>query len=396
MTDSIRPHAAPAGQNVPRPLGGPFFTVPVALLSILVVIALYYIGKRLIFGIGAVAAVNPGYPWGIWIAFDIVVGTAFGCGGYAMALLTYVFNQGKYHPLMRPAVLGGLFGYTLAGAAVMIDMGRYVNAVNLFLPWYANPNSLMLETGLCITFYFMVLWVEFSPTVLERLEPRFPVLNIVRRFVQKYMFVFAALGILLPTMHQSTLGTLLVVNESRLSHLWWTELLPLLYLVSAVAMGYAVVMFEATIVTRAFHLKSELPLLGALSKFAMWLTVAFLAIRFGALALEGSLELAFAPGLDALMFWIENGLCLWAVALLATERGRHSERGVFLAAAALLASGTLYRLDSYVLAYQGIPGWRYFPSVPEIMITVGIVALEILLYILAVKLLPVLASARRT
>jgi Ni/Fe-hydrogenase subunit HybB-like protein len=381
--------------HAPRPLGGPYVTLPVVILSVLVAIALYYIGKRFIFGIGAVAGINPGYPWGIWIVFDIVVGTAFGCGGYAMALLTYVFNQGKYHPLMRPAVLGGVFGYTLAGLAVMIDMGRYINAVNLFLPWYANLNSLMFETALCITFYFMVLWVEFSPPVLERFEQWFPVLQIVRKLVQKYMFVFAALGLLLPTLHQSTFGTMLIVTEAKLSHLWWTQLLPLLYLISAVGMGYAVVMFEATIVTRSFRLQSELPLLGSLSKVAMWLTLAFLAIRFGALAVEGSLALAFVPGLDALMFWIENGLCLWAVALVWTERNRRSERRVFLAAAALLVSGTLYRLDSYLVGYQGTEGWRYFPSVPEIMITVGVVSLEILLYILFVKFLPVLAGPRR-
>ncbi len=376
----------------PRPLGPPYITVPVVILSVLVLVGLFFIGKRYIFGIGSVANVNPGYPWGIWIPFDIVVGTAFGCGGYAMALLTYVFNQGKYHPLMRPAILGGLFGYTLAGLAVMIDMGRYINAINLFLPWYANPTSMMLETGLCITLYFIMLWIEFSPAYLERLEEFWTPLAWVRKLVEKYMFVIAAIGILLPTMHQSTLGTLLIVNESRLSPLWWTELLPLLYLVSALGMGYAVVMFEATVVSRSFRLESELPLLSSISKVALWCNAAYLVMRVGVVAANGHLDLAFRLDFDATMFWIENAFYAAAVVLLWTEAGRRSERHVFLAAGALLIGGTMYRLDSYLIAYQPNPGWHYFPTVAEIMITIGIVSLELLLYILFVKFLPVLSN----
>lgn len=374
----------------PRPLGGRLISLPVVVLTTLVVIGFYYIGKRYLFGIGSVANVNPGYPWGIWVAFDIIVGTAFGCGGYAMALLTYALNQGKYHPLMRPALLGGLFGYTLAGVAVMVDLGRYLNSLNLLLPWYLNPNSIMLETALCVMAYVAVLWIEFSPAFLERFG-----LGKVRRFAEKYMFVIAALGMLLPTMHQSALGTILAVNESKLSHLWWTQLLPLLYLISAIAMGYAVVAFEATLVSRGFRLKSERPLLASISKVAFWLTAAFLAIRLGVIVVNGNLELAFAPNKEAALFWVETAVFAAALVLLGTDSARRSERGVFLAACALLAGGTLYRLDSYLFAYHGTEGWMYFPSVPELMITVGIVSLEVLLYILFVKYLPVLSNPAR-
>lgn len=374
----------------PRALGGRVLSLPVAVLTVLVIVGFYYIGKRYLFGIGAVANVNPGYPWGIWVAFDIIVGTAFGCGGYAMALLTYALNQGKYHPLMRPALLGGLFGYTLAGLAVMIDLGRYVNSLNLLLPWYLNVNSIMLETALCVMAYVAVLWIEFSPAFLERFG-----LGKLRLFAEKYMFVIAALGMLLPTMHQSALGTILAVNESKLSHLWWTQLLPLLYLVSAIAMGYAVVAFEATLVSRGFRLKSELPLLAAISKVAFWLTAAFLAIRLGVIVVNGNLALAFAPNGEAAMFWVETAIFVAALVLLGTDSARRSERGVFLAACALLAGGTLYRLDSYLFAYHGTEGWRYFPSVSELMITIGIVSLEVLLYILFVRFLPVLPNPAR-
>ena len=192
----------------PRPLGGRILTVPVAILTVLTLVGFYYVAKRYYLGIGAVANINPGYPWGIWVAFDVIVGPAIGCGGFAMALLAYVLNQGKYHPIMRPALLGGMFGYTLAGVAVL--------TLNLLLPWYLNANSIMLETALCVMAYVAVLWVEFSPAFLERFG-----LDRIRQFLEQFMFVIIALGVLLPTMHQSALGTILAVNETKLSPLWW-------------------------------------------------------------------------------------------------------------------------------------------------------------------------------
>jgi Ni/Fe-hydrogenase subunit HybB-like protein len=374
----------------PRPLGGRIITVPVAILTVLTLVGLYFIAKRYYLGLGAVANINPGYPWGIWVAFDVIVGPAIGCGGFAMALLAYVLNKGQYHPIMRPALLGGLFGYTLAGVAVLIDLGRYFNSLNLLLPWHLNTNSIMLETALCVMAYVAVLWVEFSPAILERFG-----LHRMRAFLNRYMFVIIALGVLLPTMHQSALGTILAVNETKLSPLWWTELLPLLFLISAVAMGYCIVALEATLVSRGFRLQAELSLLGSISYITFWIVAAFLIIRIGVIVLNGNLGLAFVPGKDATLFWFETILFAATLVLLATERFRHSERHIFLAACTLLLAGTMYRLDAYLIAYKGTVGWRYFPSVPELMVTIGLVSLHILAFILFCKLLPVLSNPPR-
>ena len=374
----------------PRPLGGPILTVPVAILGVLTLIGFYYIAKRYYLGIGAIANINPGYPWGIWVAFDVIVGPAIGCGGFAMALLTYVLNRGKYHPIMRPALLGGLFGYTLAGVAVLIDLGRYFNSLNLLLPWYLNTNSIMLETALCVMAYVSVLWIEFSPAFLERFG-----LTRIRQFLERYMFVIIALGVLLPTMHQSALGTILAVNETKLSPLWWTQLLPVLYLLSAVAMGYCVVALEATLVSRGFRLQSELPLLSSIARVTFWIIAIFMIIRIGVIVFNGNLGLAFEATREAGLFWWETFLFGAALVLLSTDRWRRTERYIFLSACALLLGGTFYRLDSYLLAYKGTVGWQYFPSVPELMVTIGLVSLHILLFILFCKLLPVLSNPPR-
>ena len=152
-----------------RPLGGPIVTKPFMVLGLLVLIGGYFILRRFLFGMGDVSNMSNGYPIGTWVVLDVVIGTAFGCGGFAMALLVYIFNRNTYHPLMRPALLGGVFGYTLAGLAVMIDLGRYWNAFNLLLPWYAQINSVIFEVALCVMAYITVLWIEFWPAFLERM-----------------------------------------------------------------------------------------------------------------------------------------------------------------------------------------------------------------------------------
>lgn len=367
------------------PLRRNLITPATLVLAALAAIALYFIALRLIYGLGAVTNINSGYPWGIWVVVDIIIGTAFGCGGFAMALLVYIFNRGEYHPLIRPALLGGLFGYTLAGFAVIFDLGRYWQFYNLLLPWYAQPNSVMYEVALCVMAYVAVLWIEFSPAFLERWG-----LVGLKRSLERWMFVIVALGVLLPTMHQSSLGSVLLVMGSKLSPLWFTVWLPVLFVVSALAMGYGVVMVEATVVSRSFALPSEQALISKLSTVVGWIMVGWLVLRWGDLIYRGDVQLAFVGNFKTAMFWLENALFLAAVLVFLTPAGRASQRASFLGAVALLAGGSLYRLDAYMIGLQPISNWNYFPSVPELMVTIGLVALEVLLYLFFIKTLPVL------
>lgn len=371
------------------PLGGKLLTKPFLVLLIFALIAGFFIARRFIFGLGDVTHMSGGYPWGIWIAVDVIIGTALGCGGFAMALLVYIFNRGVYHPLMRPALLGGLFGYTLAGLAVVIDLGRYWQTYNLLLPWFAQPNSVMFEVALCVMAYIAVLWIEFSPAFLERFG-----LTAVRDKLKKYMFVFIAFGVLLPTMHQSSLGSLLLVMGSQLSPLWYTIWLPLLFLVTALAMGYGVVILEATVVTNAFALPSEQRILGKLSPLVASLLGGFLVLRFLDIAHRGHMGLMFAGDLDGFMFWLENLMFLGATVILGLRSTRTNQRLMFLAAILLLLAASLYRLNAYLVAYNPGNGWTYFPSVPELMVTIGVISLEILLYLVFIKKLPVLHGVR--
>jgi Ni/Fe-hydrogenase subunit HybB-like protein len=368
-----------------EPIGGRLFTAAFGLLLVIAAVGFVILGQRFMFGLGAVTNINDGYPWGIWVVIDVVVGTAFGCGGFAMALLVYILNKGEYHPLMRPALLAGLFGYTLGGMAVIIDLGRYWQVYNIFLPWYAQPNSVMFEVALCVTAYIVVLWIEFSPAFFEKFQA--PGL---KKLVKSFMFLVIALGVLLPTMHQSSLGTMLVILGHQLSPLWQTNLLPLLFLISALGMGYAIVAFEAVLASLAFKRPLETPILARLGGVMFGVIVAFIVLRLGDLALRGALGLAFQGGVKGGMFMLETLLFVAAAMLLATPSSRATPRHLFLGALAMLLAGTIYRINGYLVGYETGMGWTYFPSVPELLVTLGIFALEVVLYLIFVKKLPVL------
>ncbi|MGB4873990.1 MAG: Ni/Fe-hydrogenase cytochrome b subunit [Candidatus Competibacter sp.] len=377
---------------VHRPLGGKVVTKPFLILGLFVLISAYFIARRFLFGMGDVSNMNNGFPIGTWVVLDVVIGTAFGCGGFAMAMLIYIFNRNAYHPLMRPALLGGVFGYTLGGLAVMIDLGRYWHAFHLLMPWYAQPNSVILEVGLCVMAYVTVLWLEFWPAFLERMPLGFKQrygLDKLQAFLKRYMYVLVALGVLLPTMHQSSLGTVLLILGYKLPPLWNTPWLPLLFLSSALAMGYGVVMLEATLVHRAFNTPSEVRLFARLSRVAAGLLIGFSVLRWTDLMYRGQLGAAVAGDLNGNLFLIESALFLAPVFVLLSER-RWSQRWQFIGAVCILVAGSLYRLDSYLITLQPGNGWTYFPSAPELLITIGIVCLEIMLYLLFIKTLPVL------
>jgi Ni/Fe-hydrogenase subunit HybB-like protein len=368
-----------------RPLRRSLITPTTLVLVVLVAVAVYFLVQRFEYGLGAVANINGGYPWGIWVVVDVIIGTAVGCGGFAMALLVYIFNRRTYHPLMRPALLSGLFGYTLGGAAVIFDLGRYWHVYNLFLPWRANAGSVMLEVALCVTAYVVVLWIEFAPAFLERLG-----LARARRSLNRWMFLIAALGVLLPTMHQSSLGTMVLVQSYKLSPLWYTPWLPALFVISALLMGYAVVMAEATVVSHSFSLPSERALLAKLSVVIGWVAVAWLVLRWADLVARGALPWVVAGGLPTFMFWLENILTVVAAVVFLVPGERASARASLVAAVALLAAGTIYRLDAYLIGYHPLANWSYFPAVGELMVTIGVIALEVLLYLVFIKTLPVL------
>lgn len=372
-----------------KPLGGKVMTKTFFVCLFFIAIAGILLIKRMIFGLGSVTNLSDGYPWGIWIAYDVVVGTAFACGGYSMAMLVYVFNRGEYHQLVRPALLASVFGYTLAGVSIFFDVGRYWQAYNLILPWYSQLNSVMFEVALCVSTYIIVLWIEFMPAFLERFNK-----DAMRKILNRVLFAFIAFGVLLPTMHQSSLGLLVYIAGPKVSPLWQTPFLPLFYLITAITMGYSIVIFESITSAVAFRREFETPILSKLSAFIPPMLGIYLAVRFWDLVGRDSLGLAFSGTFKANMFLLENILYLFPAITLLSPAHRTHPRWLFLCAISMLLAGAVYRFNTFLIGFDPGPGWHYFPSFSELMITFGMIAIEILGYSLFVKKLPVLPAAR--
>ncbi len=372
-----------------KPLGGEIWTKPFKVLLLLAVVAGIFIIRRFVFGLGAVTNLNDGYPWGMWIVYDVVTGTAIACGGYAMAILVYIFNRGKYHPMVRSALLASLFGYTLAGASILLDVGRYWQLQNVFLPGYYNPNSVMFEVASCIALYVFVMWVEFAPAFAEQQKK-----EKLHNFLNKIMFIFLGLGVLLPTMHQSSLGSLLIVAGEKLSPLFQTMWIPLLFLLTAVLMGYSMVIVESILSSVGFKRPVETTMLGRLSRLIPFLLVIFLIIRFADIIIRGEIGLLFSFNLASIMFIIETILFVIPMVILFSEKNRGRSQMLFISAVLMILAGGLYRFDAFIVVFNPGHGYHYFPAFQEIMITLGIIAVEIMGYLIFVKRLPVLPEVK--
>ncbi|MDP1985101.1 MAG: Ni/Fe-hydrogenase cytochrome b subunit [Sulfuritalea sp.] len=372
-------HAAPA------PVGGSLVNIVTLSCGVLIALMLAILMVRFLFGLGAVTGLSDGYPWGIWIAVDVVIGSAFACGGFSVAMLVYIFNKGEYHPLVRPALLASLFGYTLAGAGVMFDLGRWWNVWNMYWPGSINPNSVMFEVAVCISLYIVVMWIEFSPVVLEKLGQ-----DDARKKVGKAMFFIIALGTVLPMMHQSSLGTLLVVLGGQVHPLWQTPALPLLYLLSAIFMGYAVVLFESCLTSSAYRRKLETQMLTPMAKIMLGILAVFIVVRIGDVIVRGALPRAFQPSVQALMFWLEMACFIAPLILIGAESNRRNPAKLFLAGVLLMLGGALMRLSGFLIGYETGGDFTYFPTLAEVLVTAGMFAIEVLGYIIITRRFPVL------
>ena len=380
------------------PVGGRFMTPSIRVLFMLFAVGAAMILWRLVAGLGATTAMNDGYPFGLWIAFDVVTGTALACGGYAVAILVYILNKGQYSPLVRPALLTSALGYTLAGVGVALDVGRWWGLwkVPTFF-WRWNLNSALLEIALCIMAYVVVLWIEMAPFLLEKFEDSG---NLTLRRVSRHALPvlkkasiwIIALGLLLPTMHQSTLGTLMLLANSRLHELWRTPMVPLFFLLTCVSMGYAVVVFESAFSSVAFKRTPDTAMLASLAGIIAPLQIVVVILRLADLAMRGVLGHLFAGDIRSTMVLVELVLFAAPAAMLISPASRQNLGHLLRASMVMMFAGALYRFDVFLVAFNPGAHWSYFPSVPELLVTVGLVAAEVIAYVFIVRNFPILSG----
>jgi Ni/Fe-hydrogenase subunit HybB-like protein len=184
----------------------------------------------------------------------------------------------------------------------------------------------------------------------------------------------------------------MMLTGPRLHPLWQTPLLPLLFLLSCLVMGYALVVIESLLSSRMLGGKAETPMLAGLWKAASYVGLAWVVVRLADVAVRGELGSLLAFNLLTLFFVLE--LLLFVMpSVMCFRAAEPQNRGLLMQSALLfIVAGTLYRFNTYLIAFNPGPAWSYFPTVPEFFITVGLVAAEILLYIAIIKRFPILTG----
>jgi Ni/Fe-hydrogenase subunit HybB-like protein len=377
----------------PRPVGGRILDRPMAILLALFAISTLVMAWRFVFGIGAVSNMTDGFTWGIWEPVNVVVFTGIGAGALGVGLLTYVFNRGEYHGLVRPAVLLGAICYTLGGSSIMVALGRYWNALFLPVVPFWNLRSALLEVAVCVLAYLCVLWLEVLPIALEgAAASRWPRLAAIgRRWgprVNRIMPYLIALAVVLPVMHQSSLGGLLLIAEPKVHPLWHTAYLPALFLVSCLSMGYGAVVALVTLLNLRWGAVRDQRLFARMSRVNAWLLLLYVAVRVGDVAWHGKLQ-HLGWNFFTFLFAAELALFLAPALMFLRPSVQRSRGRTFGAALLSVAAGTVYRVDTYLTVYRPAPGWNYFPSLGEIAVTVGMAAVGMAAFILLCRLLPV-------
>lgn len=370
-----------------RTIGVPRITFWRVVLVLVLVAGAYSAFLRFTRGLSATTNLSAQFPWGVWIGFDVLCGVALAAGGFTISAVVYIFHIEKYHPIIRPAILTAFLGYLLVCVGLMFDLGRPYNIWHPLVMW--NPHSVMFEVGWCVTLYTTVLMLEFSPLVLEKLPWKQPY-----KIVKSITIPLVILGVLLSTMHQSSLGTLYLIVPHKLHPLWYSPLLPVFFFISAIALGCAMTIFESYLSLRAFRKQLDFHLLTKLGAVAAVTLSVYLVIRVMDMQSRGVLSQAFEPTYEGRMFLAEMLLGVMApIVMLFIPRIRHNQFGLFSAALMVVLGFVMNRMNVALTGMDRSSGVHYFPSWNELAITGSIVGAGFLLFGLAVKYLDVFPPA---
>ncbi len=381
--------------------GVPVYREPVVTRTLLFFAALAALGlvlalARFFSPLGPFSGMNDAYAWGIWKTFNVMTLTALGSGPLAVGMAAWVFNRQKLHVVMRTALVSGFLFYATGLVALGFDVGRAWNFWNIILPWRWNRESAMLEVCVCMPLYCAVfLLFENLPMVLERFyytgtdATKMFLLRWAPRLRRIYPFMITG-AYVLPLMHQSSLGGLLLLAGNKINPLWQTPFLPFLYLLAAGLCGLGFVTFLLLMASLRYSRPLDLGVLGELGSLLSWMCFVFLAVRFGDLTWRGQLHAAFAFDKMSLLFLLETTLILIPAIALRNKTVRETPRSLLNMATLACLGGLFFRFIPTTIAYFPARKASYFPALPELLMTVGYIALGIAAFGLAVKYFAVL------
>jgi Ni/Fe-hydrogenase subunit HybB-like protein len=344
------------------------------VLGLLTVIGVGLGIYRLAVGLEPTTNLSDHYPWGLWIGLDVFLIPAAGAA-FTISAISHFFGREDYHKILRPAVLTGFLGYVTVVAILILDLGRWHQFYSILLPTRINLHSFLEEVALSVTLYTMVLILELAPTLLEKWNLDLPI-----RFIKDGIMVIAGVGVLISAVHQSSIGSMFVILEHRLHPLWWTPLLPLLFLTQALFGGLAAAAIVVKLTQERLGMPLDRKLLWGMGKLIRVLLAFYLLCKVGDWLAAGEVGLLFNSGGYSLLVWAE--IILGAVFPLAILFSRLGERpdGVFWSGVWIVIGLFINRLTTSWIGLAA-PAWAtYVPHWIEVASSVGIAAGAILAY----------------
>jgi len=334
-------------------------------------------------GLGRSTNLNDQFPWGLWIGFDVLCGVMLAAGGFTLTAAVHIFNIKRLRPIVRPTILTAFLGYVLVCVALMYDLGRPYRIWHPLV--MRNPHSVMFEVAYCVMLYTTVLSLEFSPILLERFNLQKPL-----KIVRAALIPLVILGVILSTLHQSSLGTLYLIMPEKLHPLWYSPLLPVFFFISAIAVGLAMTIFESSLSAKYFGRQLELPILQELGRVLVVVLCVYGILRYEDLLHRGVLKLVLRPGYEMYLFWLEMSLSLiFPLLLLSQKKVRTTASGLYLAAVLVVLGFITNRLNVSITGLESAAGMHYVPKWTEVAVTGAIIAAGFALFGFAAKYLPI-------
>lgn len=361
----------------------PTTLVMVLFVMIAGAIALY----RMIYGLGAATNMNDGYPWGIWLGFDLYGGVAMAGGGFSIAAAIYIFNWKKYKPIGRPAILTAFLGYLLAVIALFFDIGHPFRLWHPSIMWQVH--SIMWVVAIHVILYTTTLAIESSPMFFEKFKmPK------VLKFLNRYMVWAVIFGCMLSTLHQASLGAVFLIAPSKMSPLWFVgSFMPYMFLISAIAMGLAMVSTESLLSCKAFNHKIDDEIFFGLARGLLTTLIIYLIVKVYYLITTNSLGLAFNGSMPSMMFLLEMAIGIIIPLVFLLNRKMRTNLRSIAAVNWLVIIGVLVnRMNACLFSFDqyntSVVGASYFPSAMELLFTLGLISLGVVLFKMAAKYLP--------
>ena len=360
----------------------PRMTVWRGVATVLIVAGVLASIARFRLGLGATTNLTDEFPWGLWIGFDFL-GIGLAASGFTIVAAVHLFHAKEYEPIVRPAILTAFIGYLLVVFVLIIDLGRPDHFWHPLVMW--NPHSVMCEISWCLMLYTTVLSLEFAPIILEKFKIYAPI-----KWLHMISLPFMIFGVLLSTLHQSSFGSLYLIVPNRLHALWYSPLLPILFFISCIGSGIAMVIVESLLLSRTGINLLPARLRANLAKFIVVALAVYLVVRIQDLLLRGALPELTRINYYSLAFYAELLIgYVIPLGLLLFDRVRNSRRGLYVACLMVLAGFGANRMNTAITGLEQWPTRTYFPSLIEVLIMLGITAAGFTAFALVSRYLPI-------